>query len=275
MLIERASYFDHPAVSQSMLKTFTDESPFHYYHKHVLKSVPGVDKNTYRFGRAMHALLLEPETFDERYPTFIGEARSNDAKAEKAAMEERAAALDGCVIRTVGEPKIDKIRGCVEAIRANTWAAKLLGAMVAAEMPVTWECEDTGIECKARFDFVSDYKGALIPVDLKKVGSVPKEETLRRQIGTYGYNKQSAHYSAAAKAHFGREVADFYMIFVEDEPPHAVAVHIMDGESMALGHRWRVNALTDLAERRELGRWDFQDKPTLIGVDEWTKRREQ
>lgn len=273
MLIDRASYFDDPAISQSMLKTYDDESAFHFYRKHIVKDVPGLDRNTYRFGRALHALVLEPDTFDERYPLFTGEARSNEAKAAKAGLEAQAAALDGCVIRTVGEPRIDRIRGCAEAILSNRWARQLLAGMVLAEAPVKWECPDSGVTCKARFDFVSRIGGALIVCDIKKIGSVPKRSTIEKQIGAYGYHKQGAFYCAAAEAEFGRKPDDYYMIFVEDEPPHAVAVHALDAESLSIGDRWRRETLTDLAMRRAENRWDFQEKPDAIGVDEWTRKK--
>lgn len=273
MIIDRASYFDDPAISQSMLKVYDEESPFHFYRKHVVRDVPGLDRNTYRFGRALHALVLEPETFEERYPTFTGEARSNEAKAAKAELERQAAALDGCVVRDVGEPRIDRVRGCAEAIRSNPWAKQLLAGMVLAEAPVRFVCPDSGVECKARFDFVSEIRGALIVADIKKIGAVPKRATLEKQIGSYGYHKQGAFYCTAAEAHFGRKVDDFYMIFVEDQPPHAVAVHVLDAESLAIGDRWRRDTLTDVAMRRTENRWDFQEKPDAIGVDEWTRRK--
>lgn len=266
MLIERSAYWNHDGVSNSMLREF-DASPFHYHAKFIAKTTPPKDLPSLRRGRALHARVLEPEGFAERFPTFVGTLQTKAAREQYAEMDAAASALDGCVIR-----EGDNVDGMANGILQSSFALKLLDSLIHAEIPIAWDCAETGVHSKARLDAISKIGDLLIPWDLKTIDAVPTEDNIKKAIANYDLHRQAAHYSAAVEAHFGVKPADFYLVFIEKNPPHACAVHFLDGESLAIGERDRLASLTDLAMRRDSGNWKFQEKVTGIGLPEWKKR---
>lgn len=266
MLIPRSAYWNYDGVSNSMLREF-DASPFHYFAKFIAKTTPPLDLPSLRRGRALHARVLEPNDFDERFPLFDGERRSNVDKARYAELEALAIGNDGCVIRDREE-----IDGMHAGVMRSPFALRLLDSLIHAEIPIAWDCAETGVHSKARLDAISKIGDLLIPWDLKTIDAVPTEDNIKKAIANYDLHRQAAHYSAAVEAHFGVKPADFYLVFIEKNPPHACAVHFLDGESLAIGERDRLASLTDLAMRRDSGNWKFQEKVTGIGLPEWKKR---
>jgi hypothetical protein len=266
VLIDRAAYWDHPAVSQSDLKLF-DDSPYHFWAAKIAKITPPRDTTTLRRGRALHARLFEPEGFDERFPRFDLDLRTKVGKEAYAAIDHaRVEALDGCVIRDM-----DDVDGMVAGIRANAAAVKLLERVTHAEFPIVWTCVETGVECRARLDAIANL-GTNVVVDVKSISDVPKQANLEKAIANYGYNRQAAQYMAAAEAFLGKRPSEYILVFVESKPPYACAVHTLDSESLAIGNQWRLSALTDLAIRRSENRWAFQESVTPIGLPSWAKK---
>jgi hypothetical protein len=266
VIIERSEYWDHDAVSSSKLGDYA-VSPYHYYKAHVAKTTPRKDSASLRGGRAFHARVLEPDTFDERFPLFLGDKRTNAAKAEYAEMEARASALDGCVIRDR-----DELDAMAAAIRENEWATKLVDSLVHVELPIVFTCSTTGVQCKARLDGLSQFRGANIIVDLKRIKDAPTEPVIEKAIANYGMHRQAAMYMAAAEEFLGKRPNDYWLVFVQGEAPYACATYPLDGETLAIGERWRVEMLTDLAMRRESGRWKFQESVRPIGLPEWARK---
>jgi hypothetical protein len=262
MLIDRVSYWDHPAVSQSDLKLF-DDSPYHFWAAKIAKITPPRDTASLRNGRALHALLFEPESFADRFPRFDKDLRSKDAKAEYAELQAQAESLDGCVIRDM-----DDVVGMASALRANRGFLKLLSLVTKAEFPVLWNCDETGVECRARIDAIGDR----LVIDVKSIAKIPKRANLEKALAEYGYAFQSAHYLAAAKSIDGRE-REYWLPFVESKPPYAVACYPLGEASIEVEDKRRIALLTDLAMRRESGRWDFQEDVLPLELPEWHMRR--
>lgn len=247
-MITRATYWDHPGVSQSMLKEL-DRSPWHYHERYVARTVPEVDKVSLRRGRAIHALVFEPEDFDRRFPTFYGEKRSAEDKARFAAMDEAAAALDGCALR---EGDAADVRGMAAALRADRYVASLLERVMAAELPIEWECQTTGTHCKARLDALAFGGDAVI--DLKSTANGSRE-AFAKSIHNFGYALQAAHYLAGIEARTGKRPSHYLLVVVESEPPHAVAHYRLGARSIEAGERERIRLLDLLAECRDRDHW--------------------
>jgi hypothetical protein len=262
VIIERSEYWDHPAVSQSDLKLF-DDSPFHYFAAKIAKITPPRDTVALRNGRALHALLFEPESFSDRFPRFDLELRSKDAKAQYAELQAQAEALDGCVIRDM-----DAVVGMASALRANRGFLKLLSLVTRAEFPVLWNCEETGVECRARLDAIGDR----LVIDVKSIAKVPKRSNLEKALAEYGYAFQGSHYQAAARSIDGKE-REYWLAFVESKPPYAVACYPLGSLSIEVEDKRRIALLEDLAHRRAEGRWDFQEDVLPLELPEWHMRR--
>jgi hypothetical protein len=262
VIIPRNKYWTHPGASQSDLKLLS-ESAFHYWAAKIAKITPPPDTRKMRAGRALHALLLEPETFDVRFPRFDDDLRKKEAKARYAELEKQSAVFDGCVIRDMSD-----VLGMAKALRAHRGVTKLLSLVTHAECAIAWNCEETGVESRARLDGIGDS----IVIDVKTIGKIPSRKNLEKALVDFGLAFQASHYLAAAKALDGRE-REFWLIFVESELPHAVAAYPLGSLSIEVEDKRRIALLEDLAHRRAEGRWDFQEDVLPLELPEWHMRR--
>lgn len=262
-IIERASYWDHPGVSQSQLQELK-KTPFHYWSRYVARTVPSETTDALRRGLAVHALTFEPDDFERRFPHFEGEARTNDAKARKAALEAQAAKLDGAVLR---DGDVADVHAMVAALRAHPASAALLKAVVASELPIVWDCPTTGIQCKARLDALA--LGKDVVIDLKTTRDASPRE-FARSIWNYGYHIQAAHYVAAAEAYTEKRPTDYVIIAVESSAPYAVAVYRLQPTVIAKGESERMRLLDLLAECRAKNHWPaYSDRIEDIELPNW------
>jgi hypothetical protein len=245
--IDRVSYWDHPGESQSKLKDL--DPPALYFAKHVAKTVPQDDTAALRQGRALHALTFEPDDFAHRFPIFVGEKRSNDDKARFADMDQRAARLDGCVLR---EKDADDVRGMANALRSDKYAAGLLAKVDRAEFPIEWECSTTGLLCKARIDALA--MGGDVAIDLKSTTN-GEAKMFAKAIHSYGYSIQAAHYLAGIEATTGKRPAHYLLLVVESSAPYLVAHYRLGQRSIEKGERERLRLLDLLAECRATNAW--------------------
>jgi hypothetical protein len=250
-VINRSTYWTHHGVSQSQLKEL-ERSPFHYHKRFVAKEVPAVPKRTLRKGRALHAMVFEPDDFGERFPTFIGERRSKDDKERFASLEANAEALDGCIIR---ESEIEDVTGMAAALRSDRYIAALLRRVFSAELPIEWECPTTGIVCKARLDALAQIHSAGDTlVDLKTcTDASPRAFT--RSIANLGYDLQAAHYLAGVEARTGTRPTRYLIVVVESAPPYAVAHYELAPAWIAPAEERRIRLLDRLAECRAKNEW--------------------
>ncbi len=263
MTITRANYFDFDAASASMLKEL-DRTPFHYWAKHVDKSTPDEDTTALRKGSALHCLTLEPDTFAGRYPIFSGDARTNEAKAEKKSLEAMAHLAGGYVLR---DGEIADVAGMSSAIRADPRSARLLESLSHPEYPIAWVDEESGIACKCRLDGLV-CAGSVV-LELKSIADA-SDERVSREIFNRGYFLAAAHYDAGVAAHFGKKPEAFAFIFVENSAPYAVNVKTLDASAMLRGREKRRELLALLNECRKSGRWpSYGETIEPIGLPSW------
>lgn len=161
----------------------------------------------------------------------------------KDAKEQRAAAYaDGKVpILTADNEVIDAMAASLEAHPI----APLLFASGKAEASAFWVDEATGVQCRARFDWLPDVqKGRrLIIPDLKTaVSSEPAE--FGRSAARFHYAMQDQHYSEAAVALGLDANPAFVFVVIEKEPPYIVTVCELTEDDKQLGR-----AMNDKARR--------------------------
>lgn len=263
MTLTRTNYFDDPRISASMLKEL-DRSPFHYHSRFVAKTTPDKSTDALRKGRAIHAMLFEPETFGARFPVFEGDKKTSEAKARFADLDNESALLDGCVIRASEVADLD---GMAAALRADRRVANLLSSLSHPEFPLAFADPMTGVECKARLDALA-CDGRVI-IDLKSTTDA-RDRELSRTIANYGYHLQGSHYEIGVEAHFGKTPEAFVLIFVESAAPYAVNVRTLSRAALDKGRAKRAGLLTTLTECRESGRWPaFGETIEDIDLPSW------
>lgn len=249
-----AEYAALDAVNWSTLKVLR-RSPLHYQHA---RANPRADADYLAMGRAVHTAVLEPDRFALDYAIWTGERRAG--KAWEAFKEANAA-------RTIlTEREYGTCLAIRDAVRAHPRAAAYL-ERGQAERAIVWTDAATGLRCKARLDFISSSRPAV--VDLKTARSVEP-----RRFGTASaqllYHGQLAFYRAGWRAVTGADL-DPVILAVESEAPHDVVVYRFEEETRDEGDALAAALLEQLAERRRSGDWPGIDRgeEQLLALPRW------
>jgi hypothetical protein len=238
-------YHRHEAVGHSALLHIL-RSPAHY---RALTEQPPEPTPAMTFGSAVHAALLEPESFDARFavaPEF--DRRTKDGRA--AAAEWEAANAGKTPLTETQRAAIDRI---IASVRAHAGAARLL-SRGAAELSAFWRDEETGIQCKCRPDYVHGWPTEpRTLVDLKTTQNA-SSAAFAKTIATLGYDVQAAFYVDGAQRLLHRHV-NFVFVVVEVTPPYAAACYEASHSLLAVGRAKYRAALRLLQWCREHDRW--------------------
>lgn len=226
-----AMRLDEP--SNSMLRFFR-ESPFAYWHH-----VNGMKREAapFRYGRAFHLALLEPEKFRQTFVAIPqGKLTSNGAKLEwldecsrvsgvdfsRVALgaademrQEVASVLESSGRTVVSTTELETLRAQVESLKLpiHTMARKLL---MAGEHERELHWEHGTLRPKGRVDGLVDPSG--IMYDLKGCQDA-SADAFRRSLWSYGYHYQEAMYRIGGRA-LGLDVRDFVFVLAEQKPPY-------------------------------------------------------
>lgn len=206
MSIRYATYAAIPGINWTTLKNAaTSAFTYKYFVKHA-----SPDTAARLFGRAVHAMTLEPEEFDADWVITDLERRgTNDWKSFVAKHPGK---------EIVKRRELDKWTLAVEAVMEHPEAAELLDGSY-REQIMRWTDEVTGLACKGRIDAMS---GRGMP-DLKTCG---KLKDFPRDIERMRYDAQIAFYHDGLLSAQGLDLHP-YIIAVESKPPHEVGVFDM------------------------------------------------
>lgn len=258
-----ADYHAHPALGSTRLRELL-KSPA-LYKENVRKDTPAL-----ALGSLVHTLVLEPETFPERYvvvPKIDG--RTKEGKAQKAALEaDPRIAVDGDTMAQASS--------CATSIMGHVVYRQIRDAQtehtVMWDETVEWADSDgvthtSTVKCKARFDVVGPWL-----VDLKTCRDA-SPSGFSRSIGTYGYHIQAAHYLAGARAS-GMEPRGFLFACVETSAPYLAAGYLLGDPSLQQGDEERKDALAIYARCVHEDRWPGynDDRIDVIDLPVWAQR---
>jgi len=219
--VKDAEYRALDAVNYSTLKHLR-KSPKHY--KHALDN-PDTSTN-YSMLRAIHALVLEPFTFDEAFVVWDG--RRDKRNKDYAAFLELHAGKD-----VLNPDELTKATAISESYRASPFVERLLAHPgTQYEVAMVWTDHETGLECKGKPDIISvqdagDGLVTLIIADLKTFYTTEARQ-IERQAQSYGWLLQLAHYTRGALEHLGLMerfqqgfvAIEWFTIVCEEEAPH-------------------------------------------------------
>jgi len=219
-----------PAINASALKIGYQTSALHM--KAAIDGVLNSDSRARKFGRAIHARLLEPDTFAERF-LIAGRCqellKSGKRKGEPCgkwgrfhydgswfcgahrheAAVEPAEYVDG--------NEAEQIERIVKSVYSHS-VVKMLSAHGGAEVSIIWNWD--GFACKARFDkWITKANCPDTIVDLKKCQVFKADDhSLQSSIRTYGWDLQAAWYVDGAEKITGTKPL-WAWVFLEDNEP--------------------------------------------------------
>lgn len=160
----------------------------------------------------------------------------------------------------------DAVNAMAEAVLKHPSAGALFRQPADAEVSVFGTDPVSGVECRARFDFLPTEftlgEPSRVAVDLKTTRDAsPKGFT--RAIATYGYDCQRAWYLDALRWETG-EQAELVFVAVEKEPPYLVGVYQLPTIWAEMGATKARHARKTYAECMEAGSWPGYDGVQLL-----------
>lgn len=250
---------DTTTISSSGLRTLIDRSPAHYRAE---QSRPKTETPALLLGRAIHARVLEPETFTERFAVApVCDRRTKEGKAIWTAHLELHP--DATTI-TAADSEV--IEGIARAIEAHPIARSAIeGAQ--AELSGYYVDPETGVRCRIRPDALRADIGVI--VDLKSaLDASPR--AFERVMHQRGYHVQASMYAAGYHAITGEALTDFLIVAVEKAPPYAIGVYRISDAALMVGRATYRDALRLYAECLAADRWPgYSDRIEALTLPTW------
>lgn len=221
----------HP--SQSLMKPAIMQTPAHakYDMDHPKEPSPAMV-----MGTALHALVLEPDSFDEVVQLGPGKTRNEGWRNLQAAnphiaylKEDEITAVRVMANRVTRHPDVGALsRKSMNSLKEVSVVADLEGRYPAALDP---EMTPFTLRCKCRLDWW--VRKLAWNVDLKTTSDGGEDE-FNRSIHQRGYHIQDAFYEAMMAAS-GHEVKQSVFVIVESEPPFEPDVRPLGLEALDRG----------------------------------------
>lgn len=236
--IDNDLYHRGPGVSSTGIKTIL-QSPGHYLLP------PKEPTDAMKFGTAVHAALLEPDLFEERYCYYEDGRRQGKAweafrDAQQAAGREIISKKDWLTICEI-VPRLDEYR---------TWRNLMRDAEV--ELAAFHRDPETGLLMKAKADiWNSDLN---IIGDVKTCGDA-SEYGFGWQIADLGYHISAPYYLDVFSAALGRKVDTFLMIAVEKTAPYVVKFYPASEQMLEIGRAEYRRGLKILKKAMDEDEW--------------------
>jgi hypothetical protein len=282
-LDENLSFEDYlkvPAISSSGIKRVL-ESPQHY-----LCDVMGLNKNDddgekdhFRFGRAAHCLVLEPQKFKETYvvePEFIGLTQDGrPSKTSKDAKEKREQWRNSLSpeVQIVTEKERDDLTYMVDSLVQDPVIKGLLKTG-RPEVSGFFQDKDTGLWCRIRADYLSrDAQGRLYLADLKTAQSV-NEGIFATAAARFWYDIQLAFYLDGIEQITGEKVEQVGLIAVEKKPPYQACLYWLTEDDLETGRAWYKHGLKVLKKSITENDWPPAAKSgVMLEMPTWRKNQ--
>lgn len=243
--MSNADYHGNPALSKGKLADFM-VCPANYYglYEDPDRSTPEQTAGQ-RAGTLLHTLVLEPDTFADRYAVGPNVNRNTNAwKAFEASL------------RPGVEPiKPDEYQAGLrqaKSLRAHKEVADVL-AHGFAETSIFWTDPDTGLACRCRPDWMHELPQGWIVLDLKTGPAEPR--TFGLQCARMTYDVQDAFYSDGIEVATGKPVLAFLFGVIETTEPMLASCCALDDDARESGRIKVRRAMRRFAECKAKNEW--------------------
>ncbi|MFA5712340.1 PD-(D/E)XK nuclease-like domain-containing protein, partial [Mycolicibacterium sp.] len=172
--------------------------------------------------------------------------------------------------------ELEQVQAMAAALRRHPRAAELLQPGTGRpEVSLFWRDWVTGVERRARPDWLIVHgDGRATVVDYKTTAS-PDPASVRKAIANLGYYMQHAFYEDGVHALGIAEDVDFLFVFQGKEPPYLPLVARVDGPGVAVGRARVDEALAIFARCQASGEWPgYSDEVLTVSLPPWITRDE-
>jgi len=214
-------YLSGPEESFSGLKHMAVNPATYRYWKDAPEKK---ETDAMRFGQALHAAVLEPDTVEDRF-VVLPEGMVRNAKHAK--YQDFMAEHEGKTVLTAAQG--ERLGATMASVRTNTMLLGLLRGLQ-TEVSMFWG-KEAGIKLRGRLDGHSEPQALL--VDLKSIQAVD-DRTIQRQFSAFKYPAQQALYQAGA-AKCGLDFRGFLFVVIATEAPFDVRMIKLTEKDLEIG----------------------------------------
>lgn len=244
-------YLMAPQMNRGALWSLRDVDRYLYYRSHKRQPTESLD-----FGRAAHRMLLEPNTFDDRYAVMPEyNLRTKKGKADKA--EFISQNQDRRVIKKSDHEALVNMREAIDSIHKGCIKEYILKANKELSAFFTW----ADIEWKVRWDGIIPNEKIIL--EYKTAVSCRREPFIYASR-KYGYHLQRAFYEKAAEVCYGGE-GEWSTVYIvqEKKPPFFLKAYYANSneELMQEGDELLIDLL---AKYQALVSCDFKENGRII-----------
>jgi exodeoxyribonuclease VIII len=238
--------------------------------KYKLSYIDGMKKDAphFQLGKLIHTLLLEPNTFENRY--FVIPMR---AKRTKKVLDDIKLKYGN--VEVITHSIFNDAKEQVESIKEHPLMKELLTRKLNIEHSIIYYDNELGIDLKTRPDIYTEN----IIIDIKHTKSV-KPLDFSKAIYEYGYHRQACLALDGLEAATGRRYNNFIFLAVEKTPPFCVEAYVLsrdDGsrlryDSIEHGRREIIRAAQLYKKCMETNIWpSYTDKIVEINLPYWAQ----
>jgi exodeoxyribonuclease VIII len=206
--IPQAEYRAIDALSNGEAQMFAKNPSAYIWNKTA--PLDSSKANTADTGTALHALLLEPETYDDLIK--VASVKGRDTQAFK---KEQAEYPD-CIVMT--EKEEEQVRIMAQSAKCDPMFNALLNADGECETSIVVWDEERGIYLKIRPDKVAVIGESFLLTDAKTTATLDDWRTDKPWLNPlfkHGYGHTAAFYLHAASIHYGVELTEYAFAVVQ------------------------------------------------------------
>lgn len=242
------NYHDRPEVSATQLKCMA-EGWRQFEAEYITKTAPFRETAAMELGTAIHMALLEPERFALSYVTLPAECGDKRTKAYKEF------AATHCDATLLSPKDAETIKRIAESVQRDDVASRLLSRPDSVEKEHYWECEYTGVKCRAKTDAIKG-KGV---IDIKTTDDA-RPFAFARKIADFRYDLQAVHYLDGTKCE------TFLFVAIETSCPWRVRTYTLTHKDLHAARGKRMELLEEYKGRLEIGNWSERGEHEVADI---------
>ena len=256
--MSEAEYHAHPALSFSAAKKLLHPScPAIFRHA---QDNPQPHKREFDLGHAAHKVVLGEGS--ELHVIGANNYRGKDAQ------QERDAAYDRGDIPVL-PAEFDQVQAMAAKVREHPIAGPLFTDGGLPEQSLFWTDLETGVECRARLDWLSYRIGDY------KTSTSAEPGHIARKIDDFAYFQQADWYlSGAIHLDLVAPDAEFWFVFQDKNPPYLVTVVDLGDVDLKIGHERNRQARELYRDCMASGVWPgYSNTVERVSLSVWAQRR--
>lgn len=264
--ISNDDYHAGPGISKSHLDVIANASPLHYWYKYINPNrEPSAPTEAMKLGTAVHAAILEPESFEKEFivsPEFNRRTKDGKAMYEQFVTENAG--------KTVITPEV---RETCLILRDRVHNHPLAGGLLQdgnAEQSFYAQDPDSGELMKCRFDYLQS--SGFAAIDLKTTKDASETE-FGKSAANLRYDIAAAWYFNVLEVLYGTIPQHWIWLAVEKEPPYAIGVYFAPRDMIERAREAMFRDFNRIIECKRNNDWpDYAVEAMELKLPGWVKR---